>query len=87
MKNSVKRWIYIINVLRAIPYTDYDDLTMEVEVTRLTFHSNDDNSLDVIDAFTGEIHVTFDEDGSPIYLSDWAQGPVQWSPYDYPMYE
>lgn len=86
MKNSVKRWVYIINVLRAIPYTDYDDLTMEVEITRLTFHTNNDNSLDVIDALTGEVHITFDEDGSPIYLSDWAQAPVQWEQYDYPMY-
>lgn len=87
MKNSVRRWVYIINVLRAIPYTDYNELTMEVEVNRLTFHTNDDNSLDVIDALTGEIYITFDEDGSPIYLSDWAHAPVQWGQYDYPMYE
>ena len=86
MKNSVRRWVYIINVLRAIPYTDYDELTMEVEVTPLAFHTND-NSLDVFDALTDEKLITFNEDGLPIYLSDWAQAPVQWDRYDYPMYE
>lgn len=84
---SIKRWVYIINVLRAIPYTDYDKLTMEIEVDRLTFETTDDEKLKVFNAKTDELEIIFSEDGFPEYLSEWADEPMQWEAYDYPMYE
>lgn len=87
MKHSVRRWVYILNVILAIPYVDYNDLTMEVETNRLRFSLNDDGTLDVLDDSTAEVLITFSEDCSPTYLSDWAKESVQWELYDYPMYE
>lgn len=87
MKHSVRRWVYILNVIRAIPYVNYNDLTMEVETNRLRFCPNDDGTLDVLNDSTDEVLIMFSEDGSPTYLSDWAQASVQWEQYDYPMYE
>ena len=84
---SIRRWVYIINTIRALPYNNFDDETMEIEVNRLTFESTDDGKLKVFNAETKELEIIFTEDGHPEYLSEWANEPMNWEPYDYKMYE
>lgn len=86
MKNSVRRWVFILNTLRALPYVDMDGECLEVENKKLLVSYND-TDVNIIDTETGEILITYSEDGSPDYLTDWAKESVQWDAYDYPMYE
>ena len=86
MKNSVRRWVFILNTLRALPYVDMDGEHLEVENKKLLVSYND-TDVNIIDTETGEILITYSEDGSPEYLTDWAEESVQWDAYDYPMYE
>lgn len=86
MKKSVKRWVFILNTLRALSYVDMDGEYLEVENNKLLIARNGRN-VDVIDTETGEVLIIYSKDGSPEYLTDWAKEPVQWNAYDYPMYE
>lgn len=84
---SIARWTYIINTLRAIPETDPTKTTLLIDDRRLQMRYNDHYDLVVYDPITNEDLVTFDECGHPITISDWANAPVNWTRYDYPMYE
>ena len=88
---AVRRWVYILNVLRAIPEIDTNDEHVEVNGVRLhIMHDfNDDNDFCtyLTDTNTGELYIQYSEDGHPLYLNDWAKEPVQWDEFDYPMYE
>ena len=85
MKQSVKRWVYVINVLRAIPYDNLKNKHLEIEGLKLNVRRYSDGRAVV--AHDKDVLIVFGEDGYPDYLSDWAKAPVQWEPYDFPMYE
>lgn len=83
----IARWTYIINTIRAIPETDPTTTPLLIDDRRLLMRYNDNYDLIVYDPATNEDLVTFDEGGWPTTLSDWAKSPVNWTQYDYPMYE
>lgn len=82
----VRRWVFTINTLRTLAYIDINNLNLEVDWRHLLVCSNG-NCVDVLDAKTGEVLMTFSEDGEPTYLSLWAAEPMQWNEDDHPMYE
>lgn len=85
---SVRRWVFIINTIRTLSYVNIDDMNLEVDWRRLRLHCNPtDNSLDIIDHDTGEVLMIFSEDGQPDYLTEWANSPMEWDRYDFPMCE
>lgn len=86
MKKSVRRWVYLINVVRALPFTDLHYQVALINDRELKLRNLDVN-LEVTDNETNELLVIFSEDGQPIYLSDWMKEPVEWDCYDFPMYE
>lgn len=83
---SIARWIYIINTVRAIPETDLTKTALLIDNRRLQMEFFD-TDLIVYDPITNEAVVCFNEDGHPFCISDWADTPVNWDQFDYPMYE
>lgn len=83
---SVRRWVYLINAIRALPFTDLHHQVVLINGTELKLRYLDDN-LEVTDNCTNEVFAIFSEDGQPTYLNDWMKAPVEWYEYDYPMYE
>ena len=84
---SVRRWIYLINVVRALPFADLRRMIVLINNRELKLHYTPNGNLKVINNETGKLFAVFSEDGQPDYLDDWMKEPVEWDCYDFPMYE
>jgi hypothetical protein len=82
------RWKVILHGVRMFcVHTDmkgrmllFDDKELICNVSGVKLH--------VIDNITGELQITYDEDGYPEYLSDWAKEPMNVSVLtDFPLYQ
>lgn len=83
------RWKKLLVIIRAIiPYTNLNPIKIEFDCKKIGFRYYQDGSLSVIEEEeTGEVMITFSEDGTPEYLTDWAKEPAMVEPYDIALYE
>ena len=81
----IRRWVFILNIIRTTPYDDLNR-TIVIEDNDIICKVGDDETLNVFDQH-GKLLITFSEDGQPVYLDDWAKEPMNFGPYEYPMYE
>ena len=87
-KNFVRRWVYTINVIRSMCYELHDSMAIDVNDRKLfcIFDEVHPNILHLVDE-NRDVVMSFDDDGSPDWLSDWAKEPMTFDVCDYPMYE
>ena len=87
------RWRVILHAIRIFSEHLYDGMVISMDGRELMLTNVDkyDCDLDVIDAVTGEMIVSYTEDGTPILEfsgSDWATEPMDYDvPNVYPMYD
>ena len=91
MKNirRAPRWKVLLHAIRIFNEHLYKDMIIHLDDKELILENADEEcDLDVVDARTGEIIVTYGEDGTPEYLSDWANDDMDYVVYNsYPMYD
>lgn len=84
-----QRWLPIIHAIRIFgAHSDLDRKIINFDGRDLELRCYDGlMHLDVLDAHTCEVVITFDEAGWPIWLSEWASTQMDvFVPNHFPMY-